>query len=101
MKLLTIFISVCVLLTASEEVHSNEHELDLKSAMSAEEYRRMGLSKLSADELSRLSRWIIDRDSNEVVLDNLIDTPLKKEVAAEMPRSLDDNEIIKATIKGI
>ena len=100
MKLLTIFISVCVLLTAGEEVHSNEHALVLKSAMPAEEYRRMGLSKLSADELGRLSRWIIDRDSSEVVLDNLIATPLKKEVAAETPRSLDDNEIIKATIKG-
>ena len=100
MKLLTIFISVCVLSTAGEEVYSNEHALDLKSAMPAEEYRRMGLSKLSVDELSRLSRWIVARDSNEVVLDNLIVTSLKKEVAADMSRSLDDNEILKATIKG-
>ena len=91
---------VYVISFASQEAFSNQHVLDLKAEMSEKEYVLTGLNKLSDDELSRLAKWIIDRDSNEVVLDNLSDTPVKKEVAVEIARPLNDNEIVKATIKG-
>lgn len=100
MKICTILVMVHVIFFASQEVFSNQHVLDLKAEMSEKEYVLTGLNKLSDDELSRLAKWIIDRDSNEVVLENLSETPVKKEVAEEIASPLNDNEIVKATIKG-
>tara|TARA_B110000211_G_scaffold22629_1_gene23395 strand:+ start:332 stop:820 length:489 start_codon:yes stop_codon:yes gene_type:complete len=94
------FIIGCLILLGSQITYSDEHVEDLRSEMSAADFKQMGLSKLSDNELATLYQWVQMRESEGPIESSL--TVVKPEPSTSSKRvdQPSNNSAITTSIKG-
>jgi len=97
-----------LILTVSGHLYSSEHAFNLKDLLSPEDFKVMGLDKLSEEELYRLSYWILSGKGEDDLLGQkiFISPQDSVEIVAEIRDSdfvaqpLNEKESINTTIDG-
>jgi hypothetical protein len=94
------FIIGCLILFGSQIAYSDEHVEDLRSEMSVAEFKQMGLSKLSNNELATLYLWVKMRESEGPIESSLTVVKAEQPTSRQRIDQPSNNQTITTSIKG-